>query len=298
MRLRLLCVCAAAAIGAVSVGALRAADAPGPAKIQVLLITGQQNSEHDWRRMEPLLRAILEDTGRFEVRVTEEFRGATEATLAPYDLVVINYHGKGRLIDPGEIRWGQRTEQALFDFVRSGRGIVVYHSSFAMGDPSWPEFEQLAGAMLRPAAVSRRNPALDFKVDIVDRDDPITRGMNASYLDVTDDMYVSMLWAPGEQIHVLATGVDDRAAYNPASFPPRNYPILNMPKKIADLPGIGKSHPLVWTKRYGQGRVFAITLGHGPEAVARPFFVGLLTRGAEWAATGAVTIPLPPLALR
>ena len=277
---------------------VRAADLVTPQKIQVLLITGHQNTEHDWRLMEPLLRRTLEETGRFEVKVTEEFRGATAETLAPYDVVVINFHGKDRLVDPGEIRWGERAEQALFDFVRSGKGVVVYHSSFAMGDPSWPEFEKMAGAMLRPAAVSRRNPALDFKVDIVDRNDPITHGMNSSYLDVTDDMYVSMFRAPGEQIHVLATGFDDPAAYNPASFPPKNYRMMNMPSKIEDLPGIGKSHPLVWTKSYGKGRVYAITLGHGPESVARPFFIGLFTRGTEWAATGAVTIPLPPLATR
>jgi type 1 glutamine amidotransferase len=300
MQLKRLCAIAAVAMAAAlpMTSVARAAEPAPAAKIQVLLITGHQNTEHDWRLMEPLLRRILEDTGRFEVKVTEEFRGASAETLAPYDVVVINFHGKDRLVDPGEIRWGERAEQALFEFVRAGKGVVVYHSSFAMGDPSWPEFEKMAGAMLRPAAVSRRNPALDFKVDIVDRNDPITRGMNASYLDVTDDMYVSMQWAPGEQIHVLATGLDDPAAYNPANFPPKNYRMMNMPSRIEDLPGIGKSHPLVWTKSYGKGRVYAITLGHGPEAVARPFFVGLFTRGTEWAATGAVTIPLPALAMR
>jgi hypothetical protein len=59
------------------------------------------------------------------------------------------------------------------------------------------------------------------------------------------------------------------------------------------LPGMGEEHPLVWTNRYGQGRVFATGIGHGPEAIAHPSFRGLFTRGAEWAATGKVSLALP-----
>ena len=62
---------------------------PGRPKIQVLIITGQHR--HDWRATTPLLKQALEETGRFEVRVTEEFRGAGPETLAPYDVVVVHY---------------------------------------------------------------------------------------------------------------------------------------------------------------------------------------------------------------
>jgi hypothetical protein len=34
-------------------------------------------------------------------------------------------------------------------------------------------------------------------------------------------------------------------------------------------------------------------LGHDVPAVSTPAFVTTFTRGAEWAATGAVTLPLP-----
>ena len=56
---------------------------PATPKIQVLIVTGQNG--HDWNGTTPLLRKTLEDTGKFEVRVTEEFRGAGPETLAPYD---------------------------------------------------------------------------------------------------------------------------------------------------------------------------------------------------------------------
>src|ERR1051326_5520553 len=67
---------------------------PDPSKIQVLIITGQ--NVHDWRGTTPILKQILEDTKKFEVRVVEEFRGAGPETLANYDLVVVNYRSEER----------------------------------------------------------------------------------------------------------------------------------------------------------------------------------------------------------
>src|SRR5262249_25805300 len=60
--------------------------AAGPPKIQVLIITGQ--NPHPWRDTTPVMRKALEDTRKFEVRVTEEFRGAGPEALANYDLAV------------------------------------------------------------------------------------------------------------------------------------------------------------------------------------------------------------------
>src|SRR3954454_16891819 len=97
---------------------------PAPAqtpKLQVLIITGQNG--HDWRATTPVLRKILEDTKRFEVHVTEEFRGAGPETLAPYDLVVLNYYDGNK---PAQ-RWGAHADTALLEFVRSGKGLVVHH---------------------------------------------------------------------------------------------------------------------------------------------------------------------------
>src|SRR5574340_1045264 len=87
----------------------------GPAKIQTLIITGQNG--HDWRGTTPLLRKALEDTGRFTVRVIEEFRGAGTETLAPYDLVVLNYYEKR----DKNLWWGDRASNALLDYVKSGK---------------------------------------------------------------------------------------------------------------------------------------------------------------------------------
>ena len=90
-------------------------------KIQVLIITGQD--KHPWRETSPYLKDLLNQAGEFEVRVTEEFRGATAETLQSYDVVVLDYSDE-KLNIP---EWSDVTKNALLDFVRSGKGLVVYH---------------------------------------------------------------------------------------------------------------------------------------------------------------------------
>src|SRR5215475_11188919 len=94
-------------------GGLNAQTPPAPHKIQALIITGQD--KHPWRETTPYLREILNRTGKFEVRVTEEFHGATAETLAPYDVAILNYSDE-KLDVPA---WGAATRSALLSFVRS-----------------------------------------------------------------------------------------------------------------------------------------------------------------------------------
>ena len=55
--------------------------------------------------------------------------------------------------------------------------------------------------------------------------------------------------------------------------------------------GPGKAEPMLWTLESGKGRIFADMLGHDGPAVQTPTFIVTFTRGAEWAATGKVTLP-------
>ena len=70
-----------------SVGSLLA---QAPPKVKVLILTGVSN--HKWMATTPVLREILEQTGRFEVRVNEEVRGNGPETFAPYDVLLLNYN--------------------------------------------------------------------------------------------------------------------------------------------------------------------------------------------------------------
>ncbi len=241
-------------------------------KIQTLIISGQNG--HDWRSVNPCLKKALEDTGKFEVRITEEFRGAGPETLAPYDLVVLNYFD-GR---KPELRWGERADNALLDFVRSGKGLVMYHFSTAAFD-GWTEYEKMSGGNWRPQN-GHHSPGHDFTVDIRDSNHPITHGLKKSFPQPKDELYANLRWQPPDTYHVLATAWDDHKLYGGKARQP--------------IPGDGKDHPMLWVLKYGNGRVFATALGHDAPAVQTPAFVVTYTRGAEWAATGNVTLPIPP----
>src|SRR5579862_3985097 len=119
--------------------------------IQVLILSGHDH--HDWRATEPYLHKLLDDAGRFEVRVEEEPAGITADTLSNFDVLVLHYNG---------VRWPAATENAVLDFIRSGKGAVALHAStytFAglktqgpefhdkeFIQPAWPEWWKLIGA--------------------------------------------------------------------------------------------------------------------------------------------------------
>ena len=241
-----------------------------PRRIRTLIITGVH--AHDWRSVTPDLRKVLEATGRVDVRVTEEFRGAGPETLAPYDLVVLNHQDRR----PDQ-RWGDRADQALLDFARSGKGVVMYHFAVA-AFVGWEEYEKMSGGNWRPNQ-GHHSAAHDFTVEITDADHPITRGLRKSFPQPKDELYANLKWQPAGTYRVLATAYDDHALY--------------LGKARQPIPGPGKDEPMLWTLQYGQGRVFATMLGHDAPAVNTPAFVATFTRGAEWAATGNVTLPIP-----
>jgi len=248
---------------------------PKPAentKLQALIITGQNG--HDWRATTPVLREMLEATGRFEVRVTEEFRGAGPETLAPYDLVILNYYDKRK----PDLRWGSATDAALLDYVKSGKAVVIYHFSVAAFD-GWTEFEKMCAGNWR-SNNGHHSPKHDFSVKVVDDQHPITKGIKPVLPQANDELYANLAWRPPASYHVLATAWDDHALYQGKAKQP--------------TPGAGLDQPMLWTVNYGKGRGFVTALGHDVPAMQTQTFVATFTRGAEWAATGAVTLPLTP----
>ncbi len=243
---------------------------PDPSKVQVLILTGQ--NVHDWRGTTPVLEEQLESTGRFEVRVIEEVRGIGPETLAPYDVAIVNYYNRGP-----QDAWDEKAKSAVEQFVRNGKGLVLYHLSLGAFD-GWMEYEKMSGGNWRPNN-GHHSARHDFTVDLKDTSHPITKGLK-SFVVRQDELYANLRFQPEGTYHVLATAYDDHALYKERARQP--------------IPGAGLHQPILWTTAYGKGRVFVTTLGHGPDEVrAMPFGV-TFSRGTEWAATGNVTLSIPP----
>ena len=263
---------------------------PAEKRLQVLIISGRNSYEHDWTGVNNMLRTLMQDSKRFDVRVIEDFDQGTLETLKKYDVVLLNYSSRWNYADKEQKVWSDSAFDALYRYVREGGGLVAYHSSFTWGRDI-PEYKRLVGAAMEPGT-SRRAPPGAFPVRLVNRDHPVTRGMREFIWTYNDDMYTNMSFAPEVKINVLATAHDSAAAYDPRLTGPKYPAAAYTPEKLKATQGLDADHPQVWTADYGKGRVFSITLGHDEVSLHFQPLQTLILRGTEWAATGEVTLPV------
>jgi type 1 glutamine amidotransferase len=259
-----------------------------------MLLSGQMNQYHNADTMDRVLRDYLEGSGRFDVTlVRTPARSEDMSQFAPdfgnYDVVVLNYDGD---------EWPETTKQAFEDYMQGGGGLVTVHSSdnafahwhaflemTALG--GWNGRDETWGPAVRwvddgvevytGPGMTFHPPPHDYLVTIRDPQHPITAGLPTEWLHAHDELY-SMLRGPAKNMHILATGFADPSMQPASRF----------------------HEPVLFTVRYGEGRIFHTTLGHvaldendAPESVRCVGFATTLLRGAEWAATGNVTLPLP-----
>jgi type 1 glutamine amidotransferase len=265
-----------------------------PERIPILLVTGQSSIYHDWRKSSPQIERILDVTGIFDVTMLiTPATGESMTGFAPdwsrFRAVVLDYDGDA---------WPATTRAAFADWLAAGHGLVLIHAA-DNAFPDWPEFQLMAGvggwrgrdeaagpklrwrdgaAVLdQGPGVAQHPPQHDFQVVTRAADHPIMHGLPEIWMHAHDELY-SQLRGPARDVTILATA---------SAAPP--------------LQGAtGENEPMLMAIRYGDGRVFHTTLGHvGPrdaEPVATLHSVGFivtLERGTEWAATGAVTQPVP-----
>jgi type 1 glutamine amidotransferase len=282
MRYALLAALATIIIGQPRTGAVRAAE-----PLKALILDGE-NPSHDWQRTTPLLKQILESSGRFAADVVTFPRdGGAAADFRPafkdYDVIVSNYNSQKLPSD--------QVQQDLLDYVRGGGGFVSVHAannSFA----AWPEYNEMVGLggwfgrdakwgpyvyfkdgeEVRdetPGRCGHHGPQHEYVVQTRVADHPIMKGLPERWLHAKDELYDSMR-GPAKNMTILATAYSD-----------------------PDQGGTDRDEPMLMVLSYGDGRVFHTMLGHADYSMRGVGFITTLLRGAEWAATGEVTIPVP-----
>ncbi len=254
-------------------------------KIKVLLITGNLMPMHDYRRVNDVLRVSLEATGCFTVRITEEAHGITAGTLAPYDMVLMNYDGleegvrrggNGRSIPAaggargtgvsGPFRpLGDTTANALSDFVSAGHGIFFFHTACCGEPEQWPDsYNEMLGSRY---GVREIKPYREPGYRVITHHEsghPVTEGVAPDWRIADDDFLNNVTLSEGS---TLIASIHD---------PVNNY-----------------DAPVMWCKHYGAGRSFACALGHQEDTIRRLDFCRLLIHACDWCATGKTDVPLP-----
>ncbi len=291
-------------------------------KLKALIIDGQNN--HQWPTTTPVMKWVLEQSERFTVDVStspeagpKEPRAPKDPTpaqiaalevakvkfqqdkqtfeeknaalwkswhpkFAAYDVVISNYNGD---LWPDEVR----TE--FVDYVSKGGGFVAVHAA-DNAFPEWPEYNEMIGLGGWGGRSEKSGPMVRFRNGAIVRDEtpgsggthgkqhefvlearqpehPIVKGMPLKWKHSGDELYAK-LRGPAKNMTVLATAFS-----------------------APDTNGTGENEPMLMVTNFGKGRVFHTTLGHSATSMAGLGFQVTLARGAEWVATGKVTLPSP-----
>jgi len=120
-----------------------AGDTGTPEPVRVLLVTGCDYEGHHWKETSPVLRAVLEQEDRLEVRIVDDIEFLACDTVFDYDVLLMhfkNYDVPKRF---------EAIQKNLTRFVGEGGGLVYFH--FACGAfQEWDGFVEIAGRVWDP----------------------------------------------------------------------------------------------------------------------------------------------------
>jgi len=132
--------------------------------------------------------------------------------------------------------------RGLASWVQNGGALLAAHCATVIGESS-PELGKLLGGRF-----ISHPPPFTFTISPVSGEHPITSGVQA--FDVFDEFYIEYC-EPSVEIHMVAV-----------------------------IKGV--THPMVWSKQEGAGRVVHIALGHFPDIWNHPPYQHLMVEAANW----------------
>jgi type 1 glutamine amidotransferase len=181
----------------------------------------------------------------FEVRI--EITTAAFADPAIHDLsLIVPIYTMAKIEKPEALN--------LCAAVRSGVGLAGHHGGMCDAFRDSVDYQFLCGGQW----VAHPGNIIDYKVDLTRPDDPIIAGLK-SFEHRSEQYYMHV--DPANE--VLAT----------TTFTGEHAPWIE-----------GVVMPVVWKKRYGEGRVFYSSLGHRAYELDVPEIRTMMIRGMLWAA--------------
>jgi type 1 glutamine amidotransferase len=144
----------------------------------------------------------------------------------------------------------------LLAAVRSGTGLGGFHGGMGDAFRNEPDYQFMCGGQW----VAHPGDIIDYYVDVIRPDDPIMGGISRfPYRSEQYYMHVD----PSNEVLATTTFTGEHAHW---------------------IDGV--TMPVVWKRRYGEGRVFYSSLGHVASEFAVPEMKTILRRGLNWAARG------------
>jgi len=169
----------------------------------------------------------------------------TDSTYMSSVDLIIQVHTMGKIT--GE------QEKGLLKAVSSGAGLAGWHGGLCDAFRQNTTYQFMTGGQW----VAHPGGSIDYSVQIIDKDDPVTRGL--SDFNMHSEQYY-MHVDPNVKVLATTTFSADHAAW------------------IG-----GATMPITWKKMHGKGRVFYTSLGHVAKDFEVPEALEMLQRGIRWA---------------
>ncbi len=202
-----------------------------------------------WEGHEPsicaqIFSAVLRDEG-YEVEVYDTLDIYLDAEkMASYDLITPIWTMS---------TISKEQEAGLLETIKAGTGLAGWHGGMADSFRNSVNYQWMVGGQW----VAHPGNIIDYTVNIVDHDDPITAGLNDFQMH-SEQYYMHV--DPSNQ--VLAT----------TTFSGEYAPWIE-----------GTVMPVVWKRRFGAGKVFYSSLGHVAKDFDVPEAKEIVRRGMLWA---------------
>lgn len=188
---------------------------------------------------------------RFDVEVSDTLEAFADADkLLGLDLIVPVW-------TMGEI--AQELVNNVSAAVQAGTGLAGCHGGMCDSFRNNVDWQFMTGGQW---VAHPGNDGVEYKVEIKQTSSPLVDGIE-DFMVKTEQYYLHV----DPAVEVLAT---------------TRFPVIDGPhrfNKAVDM-------PVIWTKRWGYGRVYYNSLGHHADVVALPTVKELMTRGLLWAAEG------------
>lgn len=201
---------------------------------------------HTPARSAAIVREMLAGHG-FDVRLEEGTSALADPQIAQLDLIV-------PVITMSTI--GKPELENLTSAVSGGAGLAGFHGTMCDSFRNEPEYQFMTGGQW----VAHPGNIIDYRVDVTKPDDPIVSGIGG--FAYRSEQYYMHIDPTNE---VLAT----------TTFSGEHLDFID-----------GVVMPVVWKRRYGEGRVFYSALGHTADEFAVPQMRTIFERGALWASRG------------
>jgi uncharacterized protein len=199
---------------------------------------------HDPDLCAAMIRGWLIAEG-FDVRIEAHTSAFLDPDLASYALVIPIY--TMAKIEKAEAA-------ALCEAVRGGVGLAGHHGGMCDAFREAVDYQFMCGGQW----VAHPGNIIDYWVDVVRPDDPIMAGLSG-FEHRSEQYYMHV--DPANEVLATTTFSGEHAPWTK-----------------------GVVMPVVWKKRFGEGRVFYSSLGHRAYELEVPEIRTLMTRGMLWAA--------------